>query len=106
MRAKQIGLIALALCILAPPVLAQAPVVRRVTGVDAEYNALITGFNQDLQKWHEPLEKAKNDEDRQKIQLVLHSYRVAPETARASKNVPDPTPIGAFVMVCWNGFTV
>ena len=69
MRAKQIGLIALALCILAPPVLAQAPVAKRVTGVDAEYNALITGFNQDLQKWYEPLEKAKTDEERQKIQL-------------------------------------
>lgn len=68
-RSKHFGLAALALCILASPILAQTGKATRVTGVDAEYNTLITAYNSAQQKFYEPLERAKTDEERQKIRF-------------------------------------
>jgi len=68
------GLLALVLCILATPTLAQARKSLRVTRADAEYNALMKGFNDAMQKFDEPLKKAKTFEEHTKIETEELKY--------------------------------
>ena len=69
MRSLYAGGLALALCVLSTPALAQKEKAARVTSAEAEYKTLLKGYNAAEQRFYEPVEKAKTDAERRKVRI-------------------------------------